>query len=142
MLKFARHASAGLLGVVCAVGVATAAAPAFGQGSVGNFTVRGPGGQDARSLSAAVSYRDLDLTTAAGRAALRTRVWKTAERLCSRLGEAHLSSMTAGLSCEDDAVQSATRQEREVVARTRAQAHADTAEAPSFALTVSVAAAK
>src|ERR1700751_997198 len=78
MLKGSRHVSSSLLGVGCAIGLAAAGAPAFGQGS-GGFTVMGhnrtPAAQD---LSAAVSYRDLDLTTRGARDALRARVWRTA----------------------------------------------------------------
>src|SRR5688572_15504336 len=55
-----------------------------------------------RSASQAVSYADLDLSTAAGRRELRRRVNLTARFLCDRLGETDTSSSVVP-SCRDAA---------------------------------------
>lgn len=104
MLKCSRHVSSSLLGVGCAIGLAVAGAPAFGQGS-GGFTVMGHNRTpDAQDLSAAVSYRDLDLTTRGGRAALRGRVWRTAVMLCAQAGEIQIGGGPGEPSCEGQAL--------------------------------------
>jgi UrcA family protein len=119
MLSFGRHLPFGVLGAVCAMGVVTAP-PAFGEEGGGQFTVLGRhDARDEHSLTAAVSYRDLDLTTRDGRAALRARVWKTAEKLCARIGESHVSSATRALSCEDQAVYGASGQLQTAIAQAR-----------------------
>jgi UrcA family protein len=121
MLKLGRHVSSSLLGVACAVGFAAAGLPAFGQGS-DEFTVLGHETPYDHSLTAAVSYRDLDLTTGDGRAALRARVWRAAEKLCARIGESHISSATRALSCEDRALYGASDQLQSAIARARVAA--------------------
>jgi UrcA family protein len=55
-----------------------------------------------RTLSQAVSYSDLDLSTAAGKAEIRRRINLTARYLCDRLGESASSAGPAG-SCRDAA---------------------------------------
>lgn len=59
-----------------------------------------------RSLSQSVSYADLDLSTAAGRAEMRHRVNLTARFLCDKLGEGG-SSASVVPSCRDAAVRDA-----------------------------------
>lgn len=59
-----------------------------------------------KSLSQAVSYADLDLSTQAGRDVLRQRVKLTARFLCNRLGEADSSGPVVP-SCQQEAVRSA-----------------------------------
>jgi UrcA family protein len=137
MLKFARLSC--LLGVVCAVGGLSAGLPALAQGSDG-FTVIGHSDRpNEHSLTAAISYRDLDLTTRGGRAALQTRVWRTAEKLCARVGELHIGGASMASSCEDQALFSAAQQERDAIARAAAPAYAGTMAAQPYVLTMSVA---
>jgi UrcA family protein len=58
---------------------------------------------DVQSLSQAVSYADLDLSTKSGRNELRHRVNLTARYLCDQLGESDASSPIVP-SCRDGAV--------------------------------------
>lgn len=118
MLKRAEHASSGLLGVACVAVMLAMAAPAFGQAAMGDFTVIGHGqGPHERSLSAAVVYADLDLTTTAGRAELRRRVRRTAAELCHQLGGGPGNATGLAFACEDEAVQSAAGFQRSAIAR-------------------------
>ena len=64
----------------------------------GRFT-RAPA--NVRTLSQAVGYADLDLSTAAGRNEMRHRINLTARFLCDKLGENNTSR--AVVSCRDDA---------------------------------------
>ena len=116
MLKSVRSSRASIwIGGVLAAGVAIAGAgTALAQTTVGEVTVTGRygPGPDARSLSAPVSYSDLDLTTGAGREALRQRIKLTARDLCRQLGEANMGGTAGQPSCEQDAVNSAAGQER------------------------------
>ena len=59
-----------------------------------------------RLLSTVVSYRDLDLSTAAGKKVLRDRVNNAARYLCDLLGESGPSTPPAP-SCQDAAVRDA-----------------------------------
>ena len=59
-----------------------------------------------QSLSQAVSYADLDLSTKAGRDALHHRVALTARYLCDKMGESSTASPIAP-SCRDAAVKDA-----------------------------------
>ncbi len=61
----------------------------------------------AKSLSQTVSYADLDLSTAGGRAEFRHRLRLTARYLCGKLGENETGSAGVGPSCRDAAVQDA-----------------------------------
>jgi len=73
-----------------------------------DITVTGRYGRvpdSVRSLSQAVSYADLDLSTKAGKAELRHRVALTARYLCDKLGEPATSSPPP--SCRDAAVSDA-----------------------------------
>jgi UrcA family protein len=149
MLKLTRQVSCGLLGVVCAVGSVAAGLPAFGQGSDG-FTVIGRTDTPSeRRVSATISYQDLDLTNADGRAALQHRVWKAGQKLCSQMGERSLGSASTVMSCADQVRFSADPQQRDAIARAKAPTAANYASAASGAptsgssvLTISVAAAK
>jgi UrcA family protein len=116
MFKSVRSSRASIwIGGVLAAGVAVAGVgTALAQTTVGEVTVTGRygPGPDVRSLSAPVSYSDLDLTTGAGREALRQRVKLTARDLCRQLGEANMGGTAVQPSCEQDAINSATAQER------------------------------
>lgn len=61
-----------------------------------------------KSLSQTVSYADLDLSTAGGRAEFRHRLRLTARFLCNKLGENDTSSSVAP-SCRDAAVSDAMK---------------------------------
>ncbi len=100
-----RH-SATLLGAVAAA--LAIAAPGFAQPSEEIVVMGrlGPAPDSARSLSQAVSYADLDLSTPAGRSELRRRVNLTARFLCDKLGES-ASSIGPAPSCRDSAVRDA-----------------------------------
>lgn len=76
-----------------------------------DITVMGRYGRvpdSVRSLSQAVSYADLDLATAAGRAELRRRVNLTARWLCDKLGESGTGDAVVP-SCRDAATRDAMR---------------------------------
>lgn len=153
MLKLAKHVSSSLLGAMCAVASVAAGVPAFGQGS-DEFTVLGHNERPyEHTLSATISYRDLDLTNRDGRAVLRQRVWRTAEKLCARIGEGHIGGASQALSCEDQVRYSAAQQQRDAIARAMvaaAPANPSVASvgptapegAGSYMLTVSVATAR
>jgi len=82
--------------------------PAFAQPSE-EIVVMGRYGaapDSARSLSQAVSYADLDLSTPAGRTELRRRLNLTARFLCDKLGES-ASSTGPAPSCRDAATRDA-----------------------------------
>jgi UrcA family protein len=68
----------------------------------------GPSLEDARSLSRAVSYADLDLRFAGDWYELRRRVRATATFLCDELGESRFGDAVAP-SCRDAAVRDAMR---------------------------------
>jgi UrcA family protein len=118
-----RHAArTALFATVAVAGAAAlAAVPAAAQTvydddtpTVGEVVVHGgPIGPDGRPerLSQAVSFADLDLSTWAGREALRHRIRDTARSLCETLnGPGGGSADGLVRSCEDDAVRSASSQ--------------------------------
>jgi UrcA family protein len=120
--------SINLLGACALLAVcAGATAPAFAQPVVGEVVVIGRYGaaEDARRLSAPVSYRDLDLTTVAGRDSLKDRVRAMAHDLCRQLGEADQTAPSPAASCEQGAIDSARDQE---------QIAFETATAPVYAV--------
>lgn len=104
-------------------GAAAAAAPAMAQ-TVEELTVIGRQGvgPNVRSVSAVVSYRDLDLTTESGRAMLHQRVRLTAQDLCRQLGEGGMGGTAAAPSCEQDAINSVSEQQRLAVANAQPRA--------------------
>jgi UrcA family protein len=119
MLRSSSHLSSGLIAAACAIGLGAVWAPAFGQEPVS--TVMGHRVADGgRVLSATVSYRDLDLRTSDGQAQLHHRVWRTAERLCSRAGENHIGGASMAMSCEDQTMLSTTQERRDAIARAMA----------------------
>ena len=71
------------------------------------ITVVGKAPDSVRSLSQAVSYADLDLSTKAGRDELRHRLALTARFLCEKLGESDSGSPVVP-SCRDAALKDAT----------------------------------
>jgi UrcA family protein len=119
--------------VAAAAGVLLAAAPAFAQ-EVEELTVVGRAGPDgeARSLSQAVSYADLDLTLAADQDALKSRVSDAARGLCDRLGEGSTSA-AFGPSCRDAAVRDAQDQMKMAIAEAPARKAAELARAEADA---------
>jgi UrcA family protein len=124
MPKFASFPSFTAFGVACAAGL-LAAAPAFGQEAASAFSVTDRSDAPSeRTVSAVVSYRDLDLTTQEGRALLRQRMWRTAETLCARIGESHVGDGSAPLSCENQLRYSLGQQQRYAIARAIAAASA------------------
>jgi UrcA family protein len=124
MLIRAEHASSGLLRVACVAGALAMGAPALGQEPMGEFTIIGHGqGPYESSLSAAVVYADLDLTTTAGRAELQQRVRRTAAELCHELGGGPENATGLAFVCEDEAVQSAAGFQRSAAAHAAPQTY-------------------
>ena len=103
-----------LAGVALFAGVAFAASPLAAQTVADELTVTGHYGvgPNVRTLSTAVSYHDLDLTTQTGRDVLSQRVRTAARDLCRRLGEPGNMGTAAAPSCERDAINSAREQQR------------------------------
>lgn len=114
-------------------GAAAAAGPVLAQ-TVEELTVIGRQGvgPNTRSISAVVSYRDLDLTTENGRTVLNQRVRTTARDLCRQLNEGNMST-GGGVapSCEQDALNSASEQQRLAIANARPRNLATTTPAPA-----------
>ena len=121
-----------LMGALALGLAAGAAAPALAQTVLPEVTVTGTWGPNGpRSLSRAVSYADLDLTTAAGRHELDRRVHATAYDLCRELGEQPQAVIPPLMqSCQDQAVASATRAERIAFAEARPRGYAVYAPPP------------
>lgn len=80
-------------------------------------------GDRPTTLSRAVSYRDLDLTTYSGQHVLKMRIRATARDLCRELGEGPGNGGPLMRSCEDDAVRSARGQTRHAIARAQARSY-------------------
>jgi UrcA family protein len=86
------------------------AAPSFAQ-SDEEIVVTGRYGRvpdNVQSLSQAVSYADLDLSTVGGRAEFRHRLRLTARFLCDKLGESDTATSVVP-SCRDAAVSDAMK---------------------------------
>lgn len=64
----------------------------------------------AETVSVAVSYSDLDLTSAAGKKALETRVAVAIKTVCAKPEARTIKSMKAWESCKTDAADSASEQ--------------------------------
>lgn len=113
-------------------GAAVVAVPAVAQ-TVEELTVTGHRGvgPNTRSISAVVSYHDLDLTTEAGRSTLNQRVRTTAQDLCRRLGENNMGSTGVAASCEQDAINSVSQQQQVAIANARPHNYATTTPAPT-----------
>jgi UrcA family protein len=120
--------------IAAATGALLAAAPAFAQ-EVEELTVVGRAGPDgeARSLSQAVSYADLDLTLAADQDALKSRVSDAARSLCDRLGESSTTAAPIAPSCRDAAVRDAQDQMKMAIAEAPARKAAELARAEADA---------
>lgn len=101
---------------VAGMGIIAATPPASAQTTVEEFTVTGHHGPDneATSLSQAVSYADLDLSTAEGRYELKYRISHTARYLCRKLGEDETSDGVVP-SCRDAAVRDAMTRARPII---------------------------
>lgn len=119
-------------------GLAGASASAFAQPApqpaptVGEITVTGRYGPEgeARRLSQAVSFVDLDLTTDDGRKMLDQRIKDTARDLCVRLGESPTMQAPPAPSCQQDAVNSAAAQRRVALAQAQPKSMAMAAPPP------------
>lgn len=95
--------------MVAGAALLSASVPSFAQMADEEITVTGRYGKlpaDAQSVSQAVSYADLDLSTKAGRDLMRHRVSLTARYLCEKLGESDSSSGPVP-SCRDAATKDA-----------------------------------
>jgi UrcA family protein len=119
--------------IAAAAGALLVAAPAYAQ-EVEELTVVGRAGPDgeARSLSQAVSYADLDLTLAADQVALKSRVSDAARSLCDRLGEG-ATTAAFGPSCRDAAVRDTQDQMKMAIAEAPARKAAELARAEADA---------
>ncbi len=94
---------------LCTTSVAFMSSPAIAQAAPEEIVVTGQFGQvpdSVQSLSQAVSYADLDLSTQDGRNELRHRVNLTARFLCEKLGESDSGSPVAP-SCRQAAARDA-----------------------------------
>lgn len=109
-----------LCAALAAAGLAAAGAPALAQTQVEEVTVVGRIGPDGQpqTLSRAVSYADLDITTKSGQDELRSRINTTARDLCRELGETR-DLRQPRASCEDVAIRDAMDQMRTHVAAAR-----------------------
>jgi UrcA family protein len=98
--------------IMCALmtgGLGSFALPAIAQSSVEELVVTGHIGRvpdSTRTLSRAVSYADLDLSTDVGRRQFRHRVSLTARWLCDKLGESGTGDALAP-SCREATVKDA-----------------------------------
>jgi UrcA family protein len=101
--------SSGLCWLVAGAAFLGASAPVQAQAAPEEITVTGRYGKvpdNVQSLSQAVSYADLDLSTAAGKSELRRRLNLTARFLCEKLGESDAATPPVP-SCRDAAVKDA-----------------------------------
>jgi len=101
--------SAALIAALAAAGATSLAVPVLAQPTPEEFTVYGHYGrapENARSLSQAVSYADLDLSTDMGRREFHHRISLTARYLCDKLGESAAGDALIP-SCRDAAVKDA-----------------------------------
>lgn len=112
-----------LFAAVAGAALAAASTAALAQVSsdpstVGELTVTGRWpGESPQTLSAVVSYADLDLRLSRDQAELRHRVDVTAEDLCRRLGEGGPQPPTVGGTCRQNAVRGAMDQVRTAIAQ-------------------------
>jgi UrcA family protein len=107
MKKIFSPATLGVL--IAGAAFMASSAPAFAQAADEEMVVTGRYGKvpdSVTSLSQRVSYADLDLSTAGGRAEFRHRLRLTARYLCEKLGETDTSSSVVP-SCRDAAVKDA-----------------------------------
>ena len=107
-MKIRATRSSMLIAIVAGLGGAAASLPASAQ-TVEELVVTGQLGNvpdSTKSLSRAVSYADLDLSTEAGRRILNRRVSLTARWLCDKLGEGGSGDSLAP-SCRSAAVKDA-----------------------------------
>lgn len=106
-----------IFGAALSVAGVIPATPVSAQTTVQELTVTGRYGPDnqPRSLSQAVSYADLDLSSPEGRNELKHRISLTARYLCDKLGENETSD-TVVPSCRNAAEQDAMAQARPIIA--------------------------
>jgi UrcA family protein len=101
--------SSGLCWLVAGATFLGASPPVLAQPASEEIIVTGRFGRvpdSVQSLSQAVSYADLDLSTAAGKSELRRRLNLTARFLCEKLGESDTAT-PPGPSCRQAAVKDA-----------------------------------
>lgn len=95
--------------VIAGVALTTISVPGLAQTDGEELVVTGrygPSPDSLESLSQAVSYHDLDLSTKAGQTELRHRLKLTARYLCGKLGEPEQTT-AVGDSCQQAAVKDA-----------------------------------
>ena len=78
---------------------------------------------DSDTKSAKIHYRDLDLTTDAGAAALKQRVVHAAARVCGPVDGLTLDDRARFHACRDNAIASASPQMNAVIASVRSSDH-------------------
>jgi UrcA family protein len=113
---------------------ALCAAPALAQpyanSAIDELTVTGQlppaPGERPMSLSATVSYADLDLRLSGDRMRLEHRVNNAARRVCTELNEASPNQHNLGKSCQDLAVRGAMGQVRQAFASADSTAYVNT----------------
>lgn len=96
--------------VIAGLGALGAAAPVLAQTNDQEIKVIGKYGKvpdNVQSLTEAVSYADLNLSTDAGKDELRHRIRLTARYLCNKLGEPESVSYGPVPSCREAAVKDA-----------------------------------
>jgi UrcA family protein len=115
MLKSA-YAPSGLLALAFVAGIVTIGGPASSEPAIAQGL--------SPDLTAFVRYRDLDLTTDAGRAKLQQRVRTAARDLCGQSGPGLRPAMN--LRCENQAEARAAEIEARVIAEANGRAYAAT----------------
>jgi UrcA family protein len=116
MFGFASHTSTGLRGLAFGLAVFAAAGPALSQPPSSPVRVQTDG-----RVTAAISTKDLDLTTEAGRTELQHRVKLAASKACREAADEALYSVMRR-SCEDAAIKDAADMQRRVIAGAAAPA--------------------
>jgi UrcA family protein len=119
MLKAATYTPSSLLALAFASIISAAASPA----TSGPLRAPSLSPDHAPNFSAMVRYRDLDLTTDAGRIELQRRVRLVARILCDQGPDLVIGSE---LTCENEAVASAAEMQRQAIAEARARSNAAT----------------
>jgi UrcA family protein len=78
---------------------------------------------DAGAQSAKIHYRDLDLSTDAGAAALRQRIARAAANICGPADGRTLDDQARAAACRNTAIASASPQMNAVIASVRSSDH-------------------
>ncbi len=87
-------------------------------------SVAGPASAaDAGAQSSRIHYRDLDLTTDAGAAALQQRIARAAANICGPADGRTLDDQARSVACRNTAIASASPQMNAVIASVRSSDH-------------------